>query len=141
MITLEELFDVTWDFTEAHIDAREEGTRLLHMFIFAERYRPSIHQWHDIKDGKLSVILGKINVHGDTVRGGQSEMAWGYKKKSIPDQLMKARVTHLSMTNGWNVNDGRVIYIDVELDKMTVEVLKHTLADKALKWEDDHDHN
>lgn len=137
MITFEELFDVTWDFTEAHITARDENLHLLHKFIFAKDYRPSMFQWYDIKDDKLTVVLGKINVHGEAGRGGQTEMAWGYKSNSIPEQLMKAKVVHLSMSD--EHSEGREIRIDVELDNMTVELLKHTLADKALKWEDIND--
>lgn len=135
MITLEEVFDVSWTITSAEITARDEHTRLLHRFIFADAYNVSISQWHDIEAGRLTIVLGKINVHGDEARGG-AEIGWGYKKKSIPTELMEAPITHMQMGSRYR-GKGTQVYIDVECSRMTAEILKQSLADKALKWEED----
>jgi len=137
MITLNELFDVAWTFTQADITARNEKGRFIHEFIFANEYNVSIHQWNRIEEDKLTIVLGKINVHGDATRGG-AEMAWGYKKNSIPDALMTAPVTHLSMNANWGGNGSRVS-IDIETNETAMEIVKHSLKNKALKWEDNND--
>lgn len=134
MVTLKELFDLMWDITCVNITARSENMNLLHNFIFSDKYEPSIHEWHDIEAGKLSVVIGKINAHGDPTRGG-SETGWGYKEKSIPKEIMEARITHMVPMSRYN-GEGSKLYLDVELPLMTVEILKQYLSDKALKWED-----
>ena len=135
MINLKEVFDVTWDITCAVITARREDLRFIHEFIFADpSYRVSSRQWYDIKSGKLTVVLGKINAHGEPTRGG-SETGWGYKERSIPKELMEAPITVMSMRD--RCSGGTQIRIDVECNEMTVEILKQTLAEKALNFEED----
>lgn len=135
MITLQEVFDVTWTITTAKITARDEKGKLLHKFIFSDEYYVSIHQWHDIEAGRLTIVLGKINVHGDATRGGP-EIAWGFKDKSIPKDLMEAPIMHMGMISRYQ-SKGTQVDIDVECSRMTAEILKQSLADKALKWEED----
>lgn len=130
MITLRELFAVTWSITRVHISARDSNLLLLHEFIFGDSYHLGIGERWDVEQGKLSVIIGKINEHGEPTRGG-AEMGWGYKKKSIPDLLMDAPVTHLSMVSRCQ-SKGYDVYIDVECAPMTVDLLKQSLKDKAL---------
>ena len=135
MINLEEVFDVTWDITCADITARREDLSLIHEFIFVDpSYFVSHFQWYRVQEGTLSIIPGPINCHGESVRG-VSESAWGFKKDSIPKELMEAPITVMSMQERCQ-NKGTKIRIDVECNDMTVEVLKQKLADKTLKWED-----
>ena len=135
MINLQEVFAVTWDITCAVITARREDLRFIHEFIFADpSYNVSSRQWYDIKSGKLTIVLGKINAHGDPARGGV-ETGWGYKERSIPKELMEAPITVMSMRD--RCSGGTQIRIDVECNEMTVEILKQTLADKALNFEED----
>lgn len=134
MINLKEVFDVTWDITSADITARNENGRFIHEFIFTDKsYRVSSRQWYAIKSGELTIVLGHINWHGQPVRG-TSETGWGYKERSIPKELMEAPITVMSMRD--RCSGGSQIRMDVECSEMTVEIMKQTLADKALKWED-----
>lgn len=134
MINLQEVFDVTWDITCAQITARREGLSFIHEFIFADpSYFVSQFQWYRVQEGKLSIIPGSINCHGEAVRG-VSESGWGFKKGSIPKELMEAPITVISMRE--RGQKGTHIRIDVECNDLTVEVLKQKLADRALKWED-----
>lgn len=136
MINLQEVFDVTWDITCAVITARREDLRFIHEFIFVDpSYNVSHRQWYDIQSGKLTIVLGRINCHGEPVRG-VPEIAWGYKKNSIPKELMEAPITVMSMIDRCG-GKGKQIRIDVECNEMTVEILKQTLADKALNFEED----
>ena len=136
MINLKEVFDVTWDITCADITARAEDLSFIHEFIFADKsYFVSSHQWYKIQEGKLTIVPGPINWHGQSVRG-TSESAWGFKERSIPKELMEAPITVMSMIERCG-GRGKQIRIDVECNEMTVEILKQTLADKALKWEED----
>ena len=134
MINLKEVFDVTWNITCADITARREDLSLIHEFIFVdESYNVSSRQWYDIKSGRLTIVLGPINWHGQSVRG-TSESGWGFKERSIPKELMEAPITMMSMRD--RCSGGTQIRIDVECNDMTVEVLKQKLADKTLKLED-----
>lgn len=135
MINFKEVFDVTWDITCADITARNENGRFIHEFIFTDQYyRVSSRQWYAIKSGELTIVLGKINAHGDPARGG-TETGWGYKERSIPKELMEAPITVMSMRE--RCGGGTQIRMDVECNEMTVEILKQTLADKALNFEED----
>lgn len=136
MINLQEVFDVTWDITCAQITARREGLSFIHEFIFADpSYFVSQFQWYRIQEGKLTIVPGPINCHGELVRG-VSESGWGYKNGSIPKELMEAPITVMSMRERYQ-NKGKHIRIDVECNDLTVEVLKQKLTDRALKWEED----
>ena len=131
MINLQEVFEVTWNITCADITARREDLSFIHEFIFAdESYNVSSRQWYAIKSGELTIVLGPINWHGQPVRG-TSESGWGFKERSIPKELMEAPITVMGMRD--RCSGETQIRIDVECNEMTVEILKQTLADKALK--------
>ncbi len=101
MITLRELFGVTWTITRVELRARNDGDlRLLHQFWIGDRcdrdHLPPgmVSEWtHD----RLTLSDRKINEHGEPGRGGP-EIGWGLKKKAIPDELLDAEIIHMGMT-------------------------------------------
>lgn len=125
MITLRELFKVTWDITELTITARAPNMRFLHERWYApdaER-RETTHQMYDRLDGKLTVRNIKINAHGDNARNGP-EMGWGVKEELLPKLLIDAPVTHLRMTSAFASTGGGVhVRVDVELKELQAQVL------------------
>lgn len=132
-MTLREVFDVYWDITEIHITGRypphlEYG----HEWIYGPDVHESVHQWHDRKDGKLTIVDTKINAHGDQTRGG-SEMGWGVKEKLFPDQILDAKITHFTPSTR---SGGDTLYVDIELDPITVEILKKTIKGRPLEEEE-----
>jgi hypothetical protein len=135
MINLQEVFDVSWDITCAYITTRQDSL-FIHEFVFVDKpYRVTSRQWYAMKSGELTIVLGPINWHGQPVRG-TSESGWGFKERSIPKELMEAPITVMSMRERCG-GRGTQIRIDVECNEMTVEILKQTLAGKALKFEED----
>lgn len=101
MITLRELFGVTWTITRVELTARNDGDlRLLHQFWIGDHcdrdHLPPgmVSEWtHD----RLTLSDRKINEHGEPGRGGP-EIGWGLKKKAIPDELLDAEIIHMGMT-------------------------------------------
>lgn len=132
-MTLREVFEVYWDITEIHITARDHDLRLEHQWIYGPDVHESIHMWHDRKDGKLTIVDAKINAHGDSTRGG-SEMGWGVKEKLFPDQILDARITHFVPSTRSKGDD---LYVDIELDPVTVEILRKTIKGRELETEED----
>lgn len=121
MMTLRDLFGVMWAITEVRITAREpEEKRYLHKWIYGPNVHESTHMYYDRMHGKLSIIDGKINAHGDPVRGG-SETGWGVKTELFPKALIDAPIMHLGVIN-WKSGEYRVD-ADVEMPELTAMTL------------------
>lgn len=113
MITLRDLFKVTWDITELDITAREpDTTQYVHRWIFGEDISKPVHIRYEQEAGRLSIIEKKINAHG----GG--EIAWGVKEKLLPADLIDAPITHLRLTRRCQDN-GQTCAVDIELNRLT----------------------
>jgi hypothetical protein len=132
MMTLRDLFNTMWDITVVKIDAREDGTRLIHQFIFSQFYHPGLTERHDIEAGKITVVLGRINHHGEPTRNG-SEMAWGWVKGSIPDYFMDAEIVHFLPMSNYS-EGGHTVYISINTSPEAVELIRPTL--NAVRLED-----
>lgn len=120
-MTLDEIFEVTWDITELQITARDEKGLFLHEWIYAYGREMSMNQRYDIKDGKLTYIDRKINCHGEATRRGP-EMAWGVDKKRIHKELREALITVMSM---YMMSQGRgtSCRVDVTMHSLTAEAV------------------
>lgn len=125
MITLRELFDVTWSITRVELTARSSGDlSLLHQFWLGdqcdrEHLPPGlVHDW--AKDA-ITLSPRKINEHGEPGRGGP-EIGWGLKKRSIPDELLDAEIVHLRM----QCRDGitYTVSADIIMQELQIEMLK-----------------
>lgn len=130
MITLRELFNVTWTITRLDLTVRDERQRLLyHALMGKDCDRDHINSLTLMAYGwsKGTLILSdrKINVHGDADGRGQPVIGWGYKNKSIPDQLMDAEITHLGMRCADGIE--YTVYADVAVPAMTAEIIKTQL--------------
>lgn len=126
MIKVSDLFDVTPTITRMDITARAEDSHYLHRWIVGESVAYETLPFKlklDVEHGRATDINAKINVHGDTVRN-LPEMEWGYKKGSIPDEILDATVTNLSMRckNGITYD----VDVDIELSQLTAEAIKAT---------------
>lgn len=120
MITLRELFDVTWDITELDVTAREPETMTyVHQWLYGDGITETIHMYHERRAGRLSIIEGRINHHGEPTRGG-SEMGWGVDEKLFPADIIDAPVTHLVMTPRSRGN-GTWCYVDIEMHPLTAQ--------------------
>lgn len=128
-MTLREVFEVYWDIIEIDITARDHDLRLKHRWIYGPDIRESIHQWHDREAGILTIVDEKINAHGDPKRGGP-EMGWGVKENLFPDQILDAKITHFMPSTA---SKGDKLYVDIELDQITVEILKKTIKGRPLE--------
>ena len=124
MITLRELFQVTWSITKINIRAytpdgvrTKDGMSFIHEWIYGDNINESVHQRHDREDGKLSIIEGRINHHGESTRGG-AEIAWGVKEKIFPKGLIDAPITHLIMNSRYGAHSGCEIYVNIELPEL-----------------------
>lgn len=120
MITLRDLFAVTWDITELDITAREPETMTyVHRWLYVEDIYETIYMYHARKAGKLSIINDKINHHGEPTRGG-SEIGWGVNEKLLPADIIDAPVTHLLMTPMARGNGTRCC-VDIEMHPLTAQ--------------------
>lgn len=117
MITLDELFNVTWDITRLDVTARTPGGHLLHEWVFGENVVETVHMYHRRIAGELTIIPVKINHHGEDNGRGVSEMGWGVKEELIPKELRDAPITHLIMTNRPRGETG--VICDVEMQELT----------------------
>lgn len=129
MITLRDLFNVTWTITRLELTVRDEQLRLLYRAMIGkdcdrDQIDSRTLMAYGWTKGTLVLSDRKINAHGDASRSGP-EMGWGYKDKSIPDQLMDAEITHLGM----HCADGieYTVYADVAVPAMTAEIIKTQL--------------
>lgn len=121
MITLNELFNVTWDITELDITARRPDGHLLHEWIFGENVVETIHMYHRRLEGELTIRQVKINHHGEDNGRGTSEMGWGVKEELIPKELREAPITHLIMSN--RSHGETRVSCDVEMQELTCAAL------------------
>lgn len=128
-MTLREVFEVYWDIWEIEITARNESGLFLHQWIYGPDIRETHGMWNDRKDGKLTIVDGKINAHGDPTRGG-SEMGWGVKEKLFPQQILDAKITHFAPSTR---SRGDLLYVDIELDPITTEILRKTVKGRPLE--------
>lgn len=124
MITLIDLFDVTPTITRIEIGARNGTGKLLHVFMYGKdcnrEHLPKgyVPMW---SKGMISLSDAKINVHNDRKANGQPEMGWGFNTRSIPKELMDARITHLHMHCKDGVEYDVSCYICIP--ELTVDVL------------------
>ena len=129
MITLRDLFDVTWTITRLELAVRDEQLRLLYRAMIGKdcdrdhisTKTLTLYGW---TKGTLVLSNRKINAHGDASRRGP-EMGWGYKDGSVPDQLLDAEITHLGMQCADGIT--YTVYADVAVPAMTAEIIKTQL--------------
>lgn len=122
-MTLTDLFDTMWSISSVQITCRDDR-RFMHSFHFDPEEPRGNGLRIDIASEKVTYIVGPINVHGGR------EMGWGYKKGSIPNELMNAEIDHLGIAN---YQRGYDVSIDTEeVSEMMVEFLKKKLEKK--KW-------
>jgi len=124
-MTLKDLFDVMWDITEAGITCRNDS-KYIHKFIFGPETPWGSGLLYDIKSGRVTAVIGPINAHGIAKGRNNPEIGWGYLEKSIPKELMEAPVVHL-LVSSMPKGNGHRVSIDVEIQPLTVEVLKKGL--------------
>ena len=127
MVKLGDLLDVIGDVTKLEVLAYNEY-KLQHRWIFGENISETIHQWHDRKNGLLSIIDRKINVHGDVKRNGTGEMGWGPNKSCIPQAMLDAEVWHMLLSSRTGRNDGQELTVQVHMSLMVAQLLKSELA-------------
>ena len=122
MLTVRELFKLTWDIAELSITARRpEDGRFIHEWLYGEYVRETIHMYHRRMTRKLTINNIKIQCHGEPT-GRSSEIGWGVKEKLVPRELLDAPVTHLSM---YPLSQGRgtKAIVDVELSELTAMLI------------------
>lgn len=122
-MTLRELFEVFWTITEVSVTAREPETQqFIHRWEYGEGItdRESIHQYHDRKAGKLTLVDVKVNAHGDQARGG-SEIGWGVKAKHFPTAMLDAPITHMNVSNKHSGTSH--VSVDIEMARLTAMTL------------------
>lgn len=120
MMTLRDLFDVFWTVTEVSITARKDDGEFLHQWIYGENINETLHMYHDRMAGKLTLVDGKINAHGDPTRGG-SEIGWGVKTKLFPKDLLDAPITHMGVRSYQSGTNS--VSVDVTMHPLTVAAL------------------
>lgn len=118
MVTLRELFSLTYNIAELDITAREPDTRYIHRWIYGEYIDESVHMFHDRRAGKLTIIKKKIQFHGKPAKGGYPETGWGVNEKLIHKELIDAPITHLSMLPMCQ-GRGTSCRVDIEMQKLT----------------------
>ena len=128
MITLRDIFAVTWDITELQITAREpESLRFIHQWIYGEGIRETTHMYYDRLDGKLTLVSKRINHHGEATRGG-AEIGWGVNEKLFPAAILDAPVTHMLMS-ARSQSRGTECSVDIEMHRLTAETIITREAD------------
>lgn len=122
MLTLRELFKLTYDIAEVCITARTpDDGHYLHEWIFGEHIYETGHMYHERIEGKLTIRNEKIQHHGEPARGG-AEIGWGVKDKLFPKELLYAPITHLSMVP-MSQGRGTKVRVDVEMQELTAMML------------------
>lgn len=129
MVILGELLDILHDVTELKIFAYDEY-KLQHKWIFGEGIKESIYEWYDRKNGMMSIIDRKINVHGNPKKNGTGESGWDVDKTDIPQAILDAPVWHILLSErGGRSPGGRRLFVYVEMPAMTAEMVKTSLAE------------
>lgn len=133
MMTLRDLFDAAWDITELDITAREpEGMKFIHRWKYGDHTTETLHMYHERQAGRLSIVEGRINHHGEASRGG-AEMGWGVKTKLFPAEILDAPVLHLSM---YPLSQGRGTHCMVDVEMQKVTALTHALDQREAEEEE-----
>ena len=119
-MTLREIFEAFWTITEVDVTARDANGRFIHKWIYGPNIHVSMFQRHEVEDGKLTIVDGKINAHGDPARGG-TETGWGVKEKLFPADMLDAPIRFMSV--GCHHNGEHTLRVDVTMHPMTVMAL------------------
>jgi hypothetical protein len=128
MITLRELFRVTWTITKAEICVRDAHGKLLHEFYLGEGCAPADlppRAWQSWSKGTLTASGRRINGHGSSTRYGP-EMGWGLLDGAIPKELLDAEVTHLSMRCPDMIRC--CVSVDVFMQELTLDMVLSQFA-------------
>ena len=135
MMTLRDVFEVYLEICEIDITARAHDLRFEHEWIYGPDVRESRHMWYDRRDGKLTIVDEKINAHGDHKKSGP-EMGWGVKTELFPVQILDAKITRFLPSPGLS-DPKQKLYVDIELDPITVEILKKTIKGRPVYEEEE----
>lgn len=130
MITIRELFKVTWSITKLRIAVRNADGILIHQFCLGEDCSPaSLPQrlWWDYQAGKLTACNTPINSHNKPTRNGP-EMGWGLEKDVIPPEILDAEVTILHMTSHDMIR--YIVSVDIVMQELTLEMAKAFYTDR-----------
>jgi len=137
MVILKDLLSILHDVTELEVWAYD-NFNLQHQWIFGEKVEETIHLWRARKVGKLSIIDRKINVHNDVKKNGYGETGWFVKLDAIPKRILDAEVWHILLSGG--KDDGRELFVYVNMDPLAVETVKAELAQiERPKEEEEHE--
>ena len=127
-MNIRDISEVTWSITRLDITARSEDTKYLHRWIIGEKMpyiKPGSRMYWDEREGKISFVEKKINIHNSRKANGQPEIGWGIDESALPAELMDAKITTLSMNcaNGIEYE----VTISVILPPLLVDMLKQQL--------------
>lgn len=115
-VRLVDILPLIWDIVELNLSVREEPMgrliRRYHIGPGCNEESLSYSEYHDVKAGKLVVMDIKINAHGDRLKNGHAETAWGVELKRIPEEFLGMQVDHMTIGTGSN---GVTIYADLSV--------------------------
>lgn len=116
-MTLRDLFDVFWTITELSVTAREPDGLFIHRWEWGEHAldKETLFQYHERKEGKLTLYNAKINAHGDPTRNG-AEIGWGVKEKMFRKEMLDAPIRHMSVTSRGGTHS---LTVDIEMARLT----------------------
>ena len=115
-VTLRDVLHLMWDVTELDLDVREDY-KLVCKYLISEdaTEKLTVHQRHDVADGKLIAVDAKINAYGDVKRNGMSEMGWGVEESRVtPPELLDMEVTSMRQTPRCGTNKGSCLNAHLE---------------------------
>lgn len=133
MVTLRDMIDVYWKPTQINVTARDTDLKFLHEWMFGLDINETMYMYHDRKEGKLDIVDVRVNHFGTTKRNGDFEMGWGIIEKNFPDLILDAPIQHFMPGHQRGPWDGDILYIDVEMSKETVEMLKALMKVRPLE--------
>lgn len=117
-MTLREIAAAMWDITHVTVTARDADGKFLHEWMYGPDITESIHMYHERVAGRLTIVEGKINAHGDADRRGFTEIGWGLKPGVIPKDILDAPVTVLHVTPSYSRETH--VRVDVTMHELTV---------------------
>lgn len=124
MTTLKEILELTWTVTELDVTVREPNGHFIKQYIIGEgcnEESATVHQWHEIKKGKLEMIDKKINCFGDK-KGNSVESGWGSKFSEIPKELLDLKVTHFRQSSRYGSWNGSELTASLESEGEQMEL-------------------